>query len=186
MQPAWGRMIQERREARSWSIRWAARQAGMSDVFWAQMERGWKRTDGKYIEVTPSLGSLLQAASALRMNDRDTDELITKAGHPPLPRRYADTARPVSVIEAVENDPDLLDEAKQHLVNQYELLRRLSPTASPSVAPGKKAPRRTATPSDPPLRAVARGGNPEDREEVSRMARRIRKQHEQGEGTGEE
>lgn len=182
MQPAWGRMLQERREARTWSIRWAAKQAGMSDVFWAQMERGWKRTEGKYVEVTPSLGSLLQAASALRMSDRDTDDLIVKAGHAPLPKRYADAARPMSVVEAVENDPELLEEAKQHLLNQYELLLRLAP--SPSVARGKQSSRRAKTPSDtPPLRAVARGGDPAHREEVSRMARRVRQQQTNGEGT---
>lgn len=181
MQPVWGRMLQERREARTWSIRWAAKQAGMSDVFWAQMERGWKRAEGKYLEVTPSLGSLLQAASALRMSDRDTDDLIVKAGHPPLPKRYTDGARPLSVIEAVENDPDLIEEARAHLLNQYDLLRRLTP--SPSVPRGKQIPRRTKRSDEPPLRAVARGGDPAHREQVSRMARRVREQQTHGEGT---
>lgn len=144
VQPRWGRVIQERREARRWSIRWAAQQANMSDVFWAQMERGYKRDKAQgYIAVTPSLGSLLQAAAALRLDAREVDDLVQSAGYDPLPRRYAEGQRPVSVVEAIEHDPDLIEEARAHLLSQYELLRRLSDVG------GSKEPERS-------LRAVAR------------------------------
>lgn len=86
------------------------------------------------------------------------------------------------VAEAIRQDAGLIEEARAHLLTQYDLLRRLSP--SPSEARGKQTPRRAKTPSDqPPLRAVARGGDPAHREEVSRMARRVREQQTHGEGT---
>lgn len=162
MQPKWGRIIQQRREERSWSIRWAARQAGMSDVFWAQMERGYKRVSGRPQPVTPSLGSLLQAAAALRLDPREIDVLVESAGYNALPRRYLTSAEPISTEEAIERDPNLIDEAKQHLINQYGLLLRLSPSSAKTQS----------------LRAVARSGDPQHRGQVQKMARAAREQHE--------
>lgn len=82
-----------------------------------------------------------------------------------------------SVAEAIRHDADLLQEAREHLLNQYELLLRISPAQS--VARGKQSPRRAMTsPAAEPLRAVARGGDPKDREAVGRLARRAREEHE--------
>lgn len=172
LQPQWGILLQQRREARGWSLRWAAQQSAMSDVFWAQMERGYKRRrDGTYQTVTPSLGSLLQAAGALRFTDTETDQLVTAAGYQPLPRRAAD-GTPPSVIDAIQNDPELIDEAREHLIRQYGLLRRID--IEPSAPTGRQTSRRTRAPSDADLRAVARGGRTEDRAEVHRLAKKAR------------
>lgn len=138
--------------------------------------------------MAPSVDQLRKLEGPLRT---PLLELLVRAGvlspeEAKVSREQLRTIPPVAVAdvaEAVANDPDLIDEAKQHLLNQYELLRRLSPVAkpSPSVARGKKSPRRTTTPSDQPeLRAVARGGDPADRAEVARIARRAREQYERG------
>lgn len=55
------------------------------------------------------------------------------------------------VREAIEADPSLLEEAKLHLLNQYELLRRLS---DPALT--KEADRPSTEAAQRPLRAVAR------------------------------
>lgn len=152
-------------------------------MFFAQMERGWKRRrDGTYQEVTPSLGSLLQAAAALRFTDAETDQLVAAAGHAPLPRRAPEGGRP-SVVEALENDPHLIEEARDHMIQQYELLRRITP-ATPAVRGGKAAPRRAAASGDDRLRAVARDGNPADRAEVRRLAKKARQQQDDNESRG--
>lgn len=75
------------------------------------------------------------------------------------------------VAEAIRRDTALIEEARQHLLNQYELLRRLSP-------PQKSSPPRSRTRD---LRAVAHDGNPEDRAEIERRAREARRRHEQEE-----
>lgn len=56
--------------------------------------------------------------------------LMVEAGH--LSRSEAqladgpvDMPRPVTVPDAIDDDPDLLEEAKAHLLNQYELLLRI-------------------------------------------------------------
>lgn len=59
------------------------------------------------------------------------------------------------VIEAIERDPNLLDDAKQHLLNQYELLLRLPPAVKP--------PRRGRTP-------------PQD-ESIEERRERLRREH---------
>lgn len=53
-----------------------------------------------------------------------------------------------SVVEAIEQDPDLLPEAKRHLTSQYGLLLRI--TGKPASEPAGR----------PPLKAVARRGTP--------------------------
>lgn len=84
-----------------------------------------------------------------------------------------------TVADAIRHDADLLEEARQHLLNQYQLLRRLTP-AEPSAPAAKKAARRirsSSGDSDRQLRAVARGGDPKDRAEVRRLAKRAREEH---------
>lgn len=135
--------------------------------------------------ATPTLAALHEIRDAL---GTPMVELLVAAGALKAPSDadgtvHEDRVVVTSIAEAIRSADDLIDEAKQHLLNQYELLRRLSPAAqpSPSVARGKKSPRRTTTPSDQPeLRAVARGGDPADRAEVARIARRAREQYERG------
>lgn len=131
---------------------------------------------------TPQVDQLRKIAGPL---DATMLDLLIAAGYvAPDEVNVTEAATTVlaDVAEAIKNDTDLIEEARAHLLSQYDLLLRLSP--SPSVARGKKTPR-TKTPSEQhPLRAVARGGDPAHREQVSRMARRVREQHDNdGEGT---
>lgn len=54
----------------------------------------------------------------------------------------------VDVSAAIQHDPDLVDEARQHLLNQYDILRRFSSGLSSSKG------------TERPLRAVARKRQP--------------------------
>lgn len=113
-----------------------------------------------------AMPELLRAAGALR------DEDLTDGG-----QVQALSAEVVpSVADAIRQDLDLLDEAREHLLSQYELLLRLSPRTS--GAGGKQTSRRTIASGAQQLRPVARGGDPKDRAEVSRRARRVREEHE--------
>lgn len=132
---------------------------------------------------TPQVDQLRKIAGAL---DATMLDLLIAAGYvEPDEIDVTDASTTTifaDVAEAIKQDTDLIEEARTHLLNQYDLLRRLTP--SPSEARGKKAARRVKSPPDQSgLRAVARGGNPAHREEVSRMARRVREQHTNGEGT---
>lgn len=86
-QPPAGRFLQQRREALGWSIRAAAEKAKMSDSYWGQIERGYQASKGTIRIIEPSVGSLLQCASALRLTDQETNHLLDLAGHKPMPRR---------------------------------------------------------------------------------------------------
>lgn len=123
------------------------------------------------VESIPML-QLLAAAGALE----DTEDAT--AGGSLAHSTPVQPGVDVDVITAIGRDPDLMDEAKTHLLNQYSLLLRIPP--EPSVPAARKASRRTQTPSGDAteLRAVARGGDPRDREEVRRLARRAREEHE--------
>lgn len=106
--------------------------------------------------TTPSVKHLRQLAAPLRT---PLLQLMVKAGHlTPAEAQLREVAAPssdqVAVDAAVEADPDLLPEAKEHLVKQYRLLRRLV--------------------AEPSYRAVASGGDPAHRAEVTRIAREER------------
>lgn len=81
--------------------------------------------------------------------------------------RHAKPGEAEDVATAILGDVDLIDEARDHLLAQYELLRRIAPLSD--VADSQK----------PPLRAVAHKGKSSDRAEVARLARNARKQYEQ-------
>jgi transcriptional regulator with XRE-family HTH domain len=92
---------------------------------------------------TPLLELLVRAGVLSSDEAKVPRDRLTQASEPD----------PVSVVQAVERDSTLMDDAKEHLVNQYELLRRLSDLTD------SKTPRRPKTPAEPPqrpLRAVAR------------------------------
>jgi transcriptional regulator with XRE-family HTH domain len=136
---------------------------------------------------TPQVDQLRKIATPLRASMLD---LLVAAGYVGPDEVVADDSAGsgkflVSIYEAIDQDEALLDEAKQHLRNQYELLLRVAPQPSPSVAAGRERSRRAQNPPGEPrrLRPVARGGDPADREEISRRARKVREQHDNGEGT---
>jgi transcriptional regulator with XRE-family HTH domain len=85
-------MLQDRREKAGWSIRAAAAKAGMSDPYWGQMEKGYVKNGDDYRPVKPSVGSLLQAAGALRLTDEETNHLLDLADYPRMPRRRSTPA----------------------------------------------------------------------------------------------
>lgn len=125
LQPEWGRMIQAAREDRGWSIRHAALRADMSDVYWAQMENGYAKRHGKHQPVKPSLGKLLQAATALRMTSADTDKLITSAGYKSLPRQRLG---PDPVRRGISTD-GLTEDQERQLEALADFMRRQNPEA---------------------------------------------------------
>ena len=98
--------------------------AGLAGTFMTDLGRG---ADAK-------LSSLDKLATAM---DMTLPELLTEAG---LAHGVADVERH-DVIRAVQADPDLLPEAKQHLVNQYGLLLRVQQqqAAEPTDGPGLRA-----------------------------------------------
>lgn len=123
LQPEWGRIIQAAREQLGWSIRQAATRAGMSDVYWAQIENGYAKRRGRHERIQPSLGKLLQAATALRLNGKRTDELIVSAGYNPLPRQRLG---PDPVRRGISTD-GLTDDQERQLEALADFMRRQNP-----------------------------------------------------------
>lgn len=94
---------------------------GPSIVTVGQIERG---------QITrPQASTLRRLDKALGWGDGRASRLLTGETDeaPTMTRTVA-----ADVIAAIRADPDLLDEAKQHLVNQYGLLLRLSTTPPPT------------------------------------------------------
>lgn len=95
----------------------------------------------------------------------------------PMPSPSAAQITLMSVAEAILGDHELIVEAREHLLNQYNLLKRIVPPETSQVR-GKQIPRRTSNPSDAPqLKAVAERGDPADRAEMERRAREVRRRH---------
>jgi transcriptional regulator with XRE-family HTH domain len=104
----------------------------------------------------PSIENLRRLAPALR---RPLLELMVEAGHVTREEarlRDAPAAVPraqlIGVAEAIKSDTELLEEARNHLLNQYDLLRRLSGQGDkkgagrPLRAVARKRPRRSEEP----------------------------------------
>jgi transcriptional regulator with XRE-family HTH domain len=136
--------------------------------------------------VTRWLDGATPAIPQLRAISEETGfgmaELLTAAGALDGAAAATPSVSPdvvADVAEAIRRDTELIEEARAHLLNQYELLRRLSPPAV-SVRRSSQTGRRASTPSgdDQPLRAVARGGDPSDRGQVRKLARQAREQYE--------
>jgi transcriptional regulator with XRE-family HTH domain len=71
MTEAVGDFIRRARRRKGWSIREAARHAGISDSYWSQLERGRK---------TPRPGVLWQLAVALDLTGPERHDLFALAG----------------------------------------------------------------------------------------------------------
>jgi transcriptional regulator with XRE-family HTH domain len=80
-QPAWGKLIQARREQQGRSVRQAALIADLSDAYWGQVERGYVTVRGEHRPITPSRRALLAIADSLRMTAKETAQVLTAAGH---------------------------------------------------------------------------------------------------------
>lgn len=96
-----GEFIRQQRHAAQVSVRELARQAGVSNPYLSQVERGLKR---------PSAEFLGQIAKALRIS---AETLYVRAGL--LDERQGDTA----VIEAIAADPTLRERQRQVLLEIY-------------------------------------------------------------------
>lgn len=108
--------------------------AGLAGTFMTNLRRG----------ADVQIGSLVKLAEAMGMS---LAELLMNAGQAgELPERP-------DIIELIRTDPKLLPEAKQHLMNQYGLLLRVSAVEEDR-----------ATPSGPGLRSVARKRGPVERD----------------------
>lgn len=102
----------------------------------------------------PSYELALAAADAFGASREDA---LNAAGYPVASSSDPESERParartlhahLSVVAAIESDPDLVDEARAHLLNQYDILRRFSSgavgskTTRPERAVARKRPKR--------------------------------------------
>lgn len=164
-------------------LRWAdvAELAGLTP----EGLRGVRRGDGELRGLTKrgiedalewergSVQSILTGGQPTAISDADLSvaQAPIKNGSGVKPS----SSLPPSIEEAIDADPELLDEAKQHLLNQYHLLRRLAP-AEPSEATGRQTRRQPLHLADEqPLQAVAERGDPAHRAEMERRAREARR-----------
>src|SRR5438309_9581486 len=111
-----GDYIREQRSSAQISLRQLAKQAGVSNPYLSQIERGLRK---------PSAEILQQIAKALRIS---AEALYVQAGI--LDERYGDS----DVPSAVMGDPALTERQKQVLLENYESFRREndeSPTEPP-------------------------------------------------------
>lgn len=100
-----GSFIRDLRENAQISLRQLADQAGVSNPYLSQIERGLRK---------PSAEVLAQLASALRVS---TPLMYLRAGLLELTDGHG-------VIGAIANDPDLTESQKQALTQIYETFRR--------------------------------------------------------------
>lgn len=171
---AFGRLLRDARETIGLSIRAAAREAGISEGLWRQLEKGQRGVGAGIVLPTNPRPSTVRAAA--RVVELDLARALEVAGHleeaEEERRALADSARvlelstrnPVRpapepqetnpVLAAIEADPNLLPEAKAHLLNQYGLLLRVAAAAEqtqhlPHVA--RRRPDVAPMPPDPKL-----------------------------------
>src|SRR6202047_766372 len=115
-----GEYIRQQREQAKISLRQLAEQAGVSNPYLSQVERGLRR---------PSADILQQIAKGLRIS---AEALYVQAG------LLEDRPRDSGVRDAVLTDPGLTERQKQMLVELYDSFRRqttLDAAAEGSVAP---------------------------------------------------
>ena len=131
-----GDYIRQQREQAKISLRQLAEQAGVSNPYLSQIERGLRK---------PSAEILQQIAKGLRIS---AEALYVQAGI--LEDRPGDSG----VRAALLTDPQLTERQKQVLIEIYESFRRESqkpPTAEVvAVVPNRPAPQDTASPDDAP------------------------------------
>src|ERR1700759_647928 len=129
-----GDYIRQQRKQAKISLRQLAEQAGVSNPYLSQVERGLRK---------PSADILQEIAKGLRIS---AEALYVQAGI--LEDRPGDSG----VRAALLTDPQLTERQKQGLIEIYESFRRESqkpPTAEVvAVVPNRPAPQDTASPQD--------------------------------------
>jgi transcriptional regulator with XRE-family HTH domain len=113
-----GDYLREQRVSAQLSLRQLAEQAGVSNPYLSQIERGLRR---------PSAEVLQQLAKALRIS---AEQLYVQAGIV-----SPDAAEARSVELAILGDPELSERHKQSLLDVYQAFRASSPTTTPLVDP---------------------------------------------------
>lgn len=164
-QPPWGKYIQERRERQNRSIRQVSYGSGVSDSYWGQVERGYQTTGDVTRVISPSRAKLIEMAEILRLNPKETNELLGLAGFHPLAQG---TSRPPGRGEDVDlrglslRDIRLLNLLADRLRDTAADDEAVEPTPLRRVAsgrPARPAPDREATAEKKARDAAAR--NPE-------------------------
>ena len=130
-----GEFIRDMRQNARISLRQLAEQAGVSNPYLSQIERGLRK---------PSAEVLQQLATALRVS---TPVMYLRAG-------LLDLKDGQGVLAAIANDPDLTDVQKQTLTHLYETFRRENardadvgtptPTPTPTPTSAPRSARRSA------------------------------------------
>ena len=108
-----GEYIREQRNGAQISLRQLAKQAGVSNPYLSQIERGLRK---------PSAEILQQIAKALRIS---AEALYVQAG-------ILDEREPGSVATAVLGDTSITERQKQVLIEIYESFRRENGETSPA------------------------------------------------------
>jgi transcriptional regulator with XRE-family HTH domain len=124
-----GGFIRQQRESAQISLRQLAKQAGVSNPYLSQVERGLRR---------PSAEILAQIAHGLQIS---VESLLTMAGILEEPTRGAG---PSGVPAAIAADPVLTERQKASLLDIYQLYRRESerdrdPAPDPATPPSGSA-----------------------------------------------
>lgn len=123
-----GEFIRDLRHNARISLRQLAEQAGVSNPYLSQIERGLRK---------PSAEVLQQLASALRVS---TPLMYLRAG-------LLERGEGQGVLAAVANDPDLTESQKQTLIQIYETFRRENARDSRPTGAGSEAEPATADPT---------------------------------------
>lgn len=131
-----GGFIRDLRRNAKISLRQLAQQAGVSNPYLSQIERGLRK---------PSAEVLQQLASALRVS---TPVMYLRAG-------LLDDREGQGVLAAIAADPDLTMAQKQSLSQIYETFRRENARHAPPQAAPATAPPPAAPPTAPPKPAAA-------------------------------
>jgi transcriptional regulator with XRE-family HTH domain len=132
-----GEFIRDMRQNARISLRQLAEQAGVSNPYLSQIERGLRK---------PSAEVLQQLASALRVS---TPMMYLRAG-------LLDLTEGQGVAVAIANDPDLTDAQKQTLTQIYETFRRENARDAEAARPGNAS---TAGSSADPVSGPAASGS---------------------------
>ena len=149
-----GDYIREQRSSAQISLRQLAKQAGVSNPYLSQIERGLRK---------PSAEILQQIAKALRIS---AEALYVQAGI--LDERYGDSDVPSAVL----GDPGITERQKQVLLEIYDSFRRENEETGPP-AETTTAPEDTVVPAaaEPTAEADRKVAAPRKRAETTRKDR---------------
>lgn len=142
------------------SKREAARRAGISEGRWRQIVTGQQKAGaGVVVPANPRRETVIAMAAAVGAN---VNEALRLAGMEPqksdqdaMHRSSGSDVYSDEVARAILASP-LMDDAKQHLLKQYQMLAELSDFVSKKADEEQASPAREEGRAERPLRAVAR------------------------------